>query len=261
MSSKINLEKIAISLDKVSKVYTTRNGNVEAITDISFDVRRGEFYTIIGPSGCGKSTVLSMIAGLSFPSTGSILVDGNKVERPTPQHIAVAFQDPGLLPWRNVLKNVELGLETRNDLSKSERVDTARKYIDLVGLSGFEEKYPHQLSGGMKQRVAIARCLSLDTDIMLLDEPFGALDEQTRLIMGEELLKILTLTSKTVLLVTHSIQEAVNLSDRILVMSPRPGKIKKVVELKLDRPRKITSVEFVGYMDELWNLIRRSSIT
>ncbi len=252
------MERIAISLDKVSKVYRTRNGDVEAIADLSFDVNRGEFFTIIGPSGCGKSTALSMIAGLSFPSTGSVFVDGNNVEGPVPQHIAVAFQDPGLLPWRSVLKNVELGLEARNDISKSARLDIATKYIDLVGLSGFENKYPHQLSGGMKQRVAIARCLSLDTDILLLDEPFGALDEQTRLIMGEELLKILALTSKTVLLVTHSIQEAVNLSDRILVMSPRPGKIKKVVELKLDRPRKVTSVEFVNYMDELWNLIRSS---
>lgn len=159
------------------------------------------------------------------------------------------------------MKNVELGLEARTELSKSRREDIAKKYLDLVGLTGFEEKYPHQLSGGMKQRVAIARCLSLDTDTLLLDEPFGALDEQTRLIMGEELLKILSVTSKTVLLVTHSIQEAVNLSDRILVMSPRPGKIKKIVELKMERPRKITSPEFVGYMDELWNLIRRPSIT
>lgn len=254
-------EKNAINLVGVSKFYRTRDGGVDAVTDITFDVKRGEFFTIIGPSGCGKSTILSMIAGLSARSSGMIMVDGNPVKGPLPQHIAVAFQDPGLLPWRTVLKNVELGLEARAELSKSKREDIAKKYLDLVGLTGFEEKYPHQLSGGMKQRVAIARCLSLDTDTLLLDEPFGALDEQTRLIMGEELLKILSVTSKTVLLVTHSIQEAVNLSDRILVMSPRPGKIKKIVELKMERPRKITSPEFVGYMDELWNLIRRPSIT
>lgn len=254
-------EKKAIELVSVSKSYHTRDGRIDAVSDITFNIERGEFFTIIGPSGCGKSTVLSMIAGLSAQSSGTITVDGKPVKGPSPEHIAVAFQDPGLLPWRSVLKNVELGLETRSEISKGKREDIAKKYLELVGLAGFEEKYPHQLSGGMKQRVAIARCLSLDTDILLLDEPFGALDEQTRLIMGEELLKILTVASKTVLLVTHSIQEAVNLSDRVLVMSPRPGKIKRIVELEMERPRKITSPEFVAYMDELWSLIRRSSIT
>lgn len=253
-------EKV-IEVVGVSKTYRTRDGGVDAVSDVTFDVKKGEFFTIIGPSGCGKSTVLSMIAGLSTQSAGAITVEGSIVTGPLPKRMTVAFQDPGLLPWRSVLKNVELGLEARSEISKSKREGIARKYIDLVGLNGFEEKYPHQLSGGMRQRVAIARCLALDTDILLLDEPFGALDEQTRLIMGEELLKILSVTSKTVLLVTHSIQEAVNLSDRILVMSPRPGKIKRIVELKLERPRKMASSEFVGYMEELWNLIRRPSIT
>ncbi|MDG6995674.1 MAG: ABC transporter ATP-binding protein [Nitrososphaerota archaeon] len=250
------MAETAISVNDVSKVYKTKNGSVEAISGISFDVKRGEFLTIIGPSGCGKSTMLSMIAGLSFPTSGNIEVDGKQVTGPLPDNIAIAFQEPGLLPWRTVLKNVELGLETRNSIPKKQRSEIAKKYTDLVGLCGFEAKYPHQLSGGMKQRVAIARCLSLNADILLLDEPFGALDEQTRLSMGEELLKILSVTSKTVLLITHSIQEAVNLSDRVLVMSRRPGRVIENIKIELDRPRKMASIGFVKYMDEFWGLIR-----
>jgi ABC-type nitrate/sulfonate/bicarbonate transport system ATPase subunit len=242
-----------IKVKNVNKTFATSDGSVEAVVDVSFEVQKGEFFTIIGPSGCGKSTVLSMIAGLIRPSSGTIEVDGNKVEGPNPRTIGLAFQDPSLLPWRTVHKNVELGLEARG-VPKNERAKTSHKYIELVGLAGFEKRYPHQLSGGMKQRVAIARSLSLDTDVLLLDEPFGALDEQTRVLMGEELLRILSVTSKTVVLVTHSIQEAVNLSDRVVVMSKRPGHILEEVRIDVPRPRKLAMT--VDYVDKLWRLIR-----
>ncbi|MCL5066789.1 MAG: ABC transporter ATP-binding protein [Thaumarchaeota archaeon] len=242
-----------IEVDKVSKQYQSRNSTVEAIAQVSFDVKRDEFFTIIGPSGCGKSTLLAMMAGLASPSSGTIRIEGNEVKGPMPENIAVAFQEPGLLPWRSVQKNVELGLEARK-LPKDRRNEISKKYIELVGLLGFQDSYPHQLSGGMKQRAAIARCLSMDTPILLLDEPFGALDEQTRILMGEELIKIFELTSKTVVLVTHSLQEAANLSDRVVVMSKRPGKIKAEIKIDLPRPRK--PIETVEYVNQLWDLIR-----
>lgn len=251
-----NSSEAVIRVDEVNKTFTTSDGSIEAVTNVSFTVRKNEFFTIIGPSGCGKSTILSMIAGLVAPSSGTIEVDGNKVEGPNPRMIGLAFQDPSLLPWRTVQKNVELGLETRG-IPKSERRKTAHKYIELVGLVGFENMYPHQLSGGMKQRVAIARSLSLDTDVLLLDEPFGALDEQTRVLMGEELIRILSVTSKTVVLVTHSIQEAVNLSDRIVVMSKRPGRIIEEVKIDIPRPRLLANT--VSYVDKLWGLIRSTT--
>lgn len=245
-----------IDVEKVSKTYQTSTGKVEAITEISFHVKPNEFVSIIGPSGCGKSSLLSMIAGLLFPTSGVISVNGARVNGPVPSAIAIAFQEAALLPWRTVLRNVTLGLEAQNGISRNKMVEAARKYIDLVGLSGFEDKYPHQLSGGMKQRVAIARSLSLGTDILLLDEPFGALDEQTRLVMGDELLRILANTPKTVILVTHSIQEAVNLSDRVIVMSHRPGKIVQEIDIELPKPRKPS--ESVKYVEQLWQLIRSS---
>ena len=245
-----------IDVEKASKTYQTSTGNVEAITEISFHVKPNEFVSIIGPSGCGKSSLLSMIAGLLFPSSGMISVNGAHVNGPMPDAVAIAFQEAALLPWRTVLRNVTLGLEVRDGISRNKMLETAEKYIDLVGLSGFEDKYPHHLSGGMKQRVAIARCLSLGTDILLLDEPFGALDEQTRLVMGDELLRILAATPKTVILVTHSIQEAVNLSDRVLVMSRRPGKIVQEIDIELPKPRKPS--ETAKYVEQLWQLIRSS---
>ena len=247
-----------IEVNEVSKQYQSRNGTVEAVAKASFDVKRQEFFTIIGPSGCGKSTLLAMIAGLASPSSGTIKVEQSEVKGPMPENIAVAFQEPGLLPWRSVQKNVELGLEARK-IPKEKRNEISRKYIELVGLLGFENSYPHQLSGGMKQRAAIARCLSMDTPILLLDEPFGALDEQTRLLLGEELIKIFELTSKTVVLVTHSLQEAANLSDRVVVMSKRPGKIKAEIKIDIPRPRK--PVETVEYVNELWDLIREKPST
>ena len=247
-----------IEVNEVSKQYQSRNSTVEAVAKASFDVKRQEFFTIIGPSGCGKSTLLAMIAGLASPSSGTIKVEQSEVKGPMPENIAVAFQEPGLLPWRSVQKNVELGLEARK-IPKEKRNEISRKYIELVGLLGFENSYPHQLSGGMKQRAAIARCLSMDTPILLLDEPFGALDEQTRLLLGEELIKIFELTSKTVVLVTHSLQEAANLSDRVVVMSKRPGKIKAEIKIDIPRPRK--PVETVEYVNQLWDLIREKPST
>ncbi len=252
------MSDVVIEIDEVTKQYQSRNSTVEAVAKASFDVKRQEFFTIIGPSGCGKSTLLSMIAGLASPSSGTIRVEGNEVKGPMPENIAVAFQEPGLLPWRNVQNNVELGLEARK-VPKEKRKEISKKYIELVGLLGFENSYPHQLSGGMKQRAAIARCLSMDTHILLLDEPFGALDEQTRLLLGEELIKIFELTSKTVVLVTHSLQEAANLSDRVVVMSKRPGKIKAEIKIGIPRPRK--PVETVEYVNQLWELIREKPST
>lgn len=252
------MSEAIIEVKEVSKQYQSRNSTVEAVAKASFDVKRREFFTIIGPSGCGKSTLLAMIAGLASPSSGTIKVEKNEVKGPMPENIAVAFQEPGLLPWRSVQKNVELGLEARK-FPKEKRGEISRKYIELVGLLGFENSYPHQLSGGMKQRAAIARCLSMDTPILLLDEPFGALDEQTRLLLGEELIKIFELTSKTVVLVTHSLQEAANLSDRVVVMSKRPGKIKAEIKIDIPRPRK--PVETVEYVNQLWELIREKPST
>ncbi len=248
-----------IVADRISKRYVTRSGTVEALRDVSLTVGECEFCTIIGPSGCGKSTFLAMVGGLTAPDEGRVVVDGAPVTGPDPRRVATVFQDPGLFPWRTALENVEFGLELAG-MPRTERRRIARDLLGPLGLRPFAEKYPRELSGGMRQRVAIARALALDTKIVLMDEPFGALDEQTRVLMGEWLLEIWRRTRKTVIFVTHSLQEAVSLSTRVAVMTARPGRIKMVLDLPMEHPRAIESPEIVALRARLWGEIREESM-
>ncbi len=227
----------AVTVSNVSMIYTTLRGQqVVALDDVSLDVHRGEFLSLIGPSGCGKSTLLYTMGGLRKQTSGEIQVGGELVTGPRPNQIGFVFQDYTLFPWRTILNNVEVGLEFRGT-PKQERRERAREALALVGLSRFERSYPSELSGGMQQRVAIARALALDPEILLMDEPFGALDEQTRTELGMEIAAILERTGKTIIFVTHSLGESVFLSDRVVVMSARPGKIKSIVTVQEPRPR------------------------
>lgn len=221
--------------------------------EINLTIDDGEFVCIVGPSGCGKSTTLLCVAGLETPSAGQVLVDGKPVLGPGPD-LGVVFQEYALFDWRTVLKNVEYGLEVRG-LPRGERTRRAREKLELVRLQGFENHRPHQLSGGMKQRVAIARALVMDPKVLLLDEPFGALDAITRKRLQIELLRIWNATRKTVLFVTHSIREAVFLADRIVVLSPRPGRIKATVQVPLPRPRDVGTPGFAALEKDLESLI------
>lgn len=223
------------------KRYVTNEAEVLALLDINLDIRDGEFVSLLGPSGCGKSTLLKIAAGLLNASQGSIEIDGAVVTAPGPER-AVVFQDYALFPWMTVEDNVEFGLEARGVPSVKRR-QTSAELLRVVGLQDFAKRYPHHLSGGMKQRVSIARALAVEPQILLMDEPFGALDAQTRSGMQEELLRIWKVYRKTVIFVTHSIEEAIYLSDRIAVMTARPGRIKAVVEVKDDRPRDMTTPE------------------
>ena len=224
-----------------------------ALEDISIEVKPAEFLCIIGPSGCGKTTLLRMVAGLDHPSSGEIILDGKEVKGPSPDR-GMVFQEFSLFPWRTVLKNVEFGLEIKGVGDKA-RGEIAEKYIELVGLQGFENHYPYELSGGMKQRVAIARALATEPSILLMDEPFGSVDAQTRNILQEELLEIWKRTKKTVLFVTHSVDEAVYLADRVAVMSARPGCLIKCLDIDIPRPRKRTSVEVNEFREKLLMLL------
>jgi NitT/TauT family transport system ATP-binding protein len=220
----------AVSVRGVSMIYP---GPVHALKDIDLDFPAGELTSLLGPSGCGKTTLLKIIAGLLKPAAGSVLVNGKKVEGPGPER-AFVFQDFALLPWATVIRNVAFGLELRG-VPTSEREAVAEKYIGEVGLRGFEQKYPHELSGGMRQRVGLARALSVRADVLLMDEPFSAVDEQTRRKFQEDLLQLVAVEKRTFLFVTHSIEEAVYLSDRIVLLSPRPGKVWKIIEPEMSR--------------------------
>lgn len=239
-------------------VYTLRNGRtVEALSSVDLDVRKGEFVSLIGPSGCGKSTLLHIMGGMKQATDGVVRVAGRTVDGPMPEAISFVFQDYTLFPWRTVLANVEFALQLRGVKSK-ERKETALHYLDLVGLASFANVHPSQLSGGMKQRVAIARALTTEPELLLMDEPFGALDEQTRMILGEELARILESTGVTIVFVTHSLSEAVYLADRVVVMSSRPGRIKTVMDVPESRPRKsdfMTSDLFTKLRNELFELL------
>jgi NitT/TauT family transport system ATP-binding protein len=248
-----------IEVRDLSKRWATRDGGVAALDRISLGVAPQEFVTVLGPSGCGKSTLLSIIGGLVLPDTGEVRVAGAPLRGPDPRKVAMVFQDPGLFPWRTALENVEFGLELQG-VPAAQRRETARGLLEPVGLRGFEGRYPRELSGGMKQRVAIARALALDSPILLMDEPFGALDEQTRLLMGEWLLGIWAKTRKTVVFVTHSLQEAIMLSQRILLMTARPGRIKATFEVALPAPRDLTGAEAVALRARLWEAIREESL-
>jgi NitT/TauT family transport system ATP-binding protein len=247
-----------IVLESVSKGYPTAEGSVLAVNSVSLTVRRREFLTLLGPSGCGKSTLLAMIGGLAAADAGRILIDGEPVVGPSPRRVALVFQDAGLFPWRTALDNVGFGLELQG-VAADRRREIALGLLETMGLRGFEGRYPRQLSGGMRQRVAIARALALDTPVLLMDEPFGALDEQTRLLMGEWLVGIRRRTAKTVVFVTHSLQEAIALSDRIVVMTARPGRIKDVVEVPLPFPRELDAPDAVDLRAKLWEDVREES--
>jgi NitT/TauT family transport system ATP-binding protein len=238
------------------KHFRKGNSVVEALRDVSIGVRDGEFVSLVGASGCGKTTFLRLIDGLIAPSSGSVAIDGQTVSQPGDK-IAFVFQQDGLLPWRNVLQNTVFGAEIQHKKRRVRR-QRAREFLTLVGLSGFDTSYPHELSGGMRQRVNLARALTVGADLLLMDEPFAALDAQTRIIMQDELMRICQETSKTVLLVTHQIDEAVYLSDRVLVFTARPGRLKEEVVIDLPRPRKLAvkfTSEFARHCNHIWQLI------
>ena len=250
-----------IVIEGVSHCYRPPSGRpVLALEDVSLDVRGREFVALLGPSGCGKSTLLYLIGGFLPTETGRILIEGKPIGAPGPDR-GIVFQHFALFPWKTVRGNVLYGLE-RMGLAREERERRAQSFIDLVGLSGFEDSYPSQLSGGMRQRTAIARTLAFDPKILLMDEPFGALDAQTRSLMQAELLRILARTPKTVIFVTHDVQEAVYLADRVAVMSARPGRIKALVDTKFDKndPDIFKTKRFVETVDEIWNLVRIEAI-
>ena len=248
-----------IRIESVAKRYPTGSGSVEALAEVSLTVRRGEFCTLIGPSGCGKSTLLAMVGGLVAPDRGRVLIDGQPVTGPDPRRVAMVFQDPGLFPWRTAVENVEFGLEVQG-VERRRRRRVATELLGPLGLRGFADRYPRELSGGMRQRVAIGRALAVDAEILLMDEPFGALDEQTRLLMGEWLLDIWRRTSKTILFVTHSLHEALALSGRVAVMTARPGRIKAILDLPQPYPRAMESAELVTLRAKLWSEIRDESL-
>jgi len=246
-----------IVIEGVSHTYRPPRGRpVLALDDVSLEVRPREFVALLGPSGCGKSTLLYLIGGFLPVERGRIFVDGGPVTAPGPDR-GIVFQHFALFPWKTVRANVLYGLE-RAGLPRAEREARAQSFIDLVGLSGFEDAYPSQLSGGMKQRAAIARTLAVDPKILLMDEPFGALDAQTRSLMQAELIAIWQRTPKTVIFVTHDVQEAVYLSDRVAVMSARPGRIKAIIDTRFDKsdPHCFKAKAFVDKVDEIWDLVR-----
>jgi NitT/TauT family transport system ATP-binding protein len=250
-----------LEIRDVGKIYKTKAGETTALEKTSFTVADGEFVTILGPSGCGKSTILRIVAGLEESNSGQVLLDGKEINGPGPDR-GMVFQSYTLFPWLNVKDNITFGLKL-NGVSQKERDDLARHYLQLIGLEGFEKHYPIQLSGGMKQRVAIARALANDPKILLMDEPFGALDAQTRTIMQEVLLKAWEDSKKTILFITHDVDESIFLADSVYVMTARPGRLKKKIPITLDRPREFSmksTPEFGHYKDELLSLIREESL-
>jgi NitT/TauT family transport system ATP-binding protein len=252
---------VQVVLERVSKTYADRRGHdVPALADVSLTVAAQQFVALLGPSGCGKSTLLNIVAGLLEPTSGAAYFEGEPATPPgfIRPVTAMVFQEFALFPWRTAQKNVELGLEALG-VAPAERAREARRFIELTGLSGFEAKYPHQLSGGMRQRVGIARALAVDPAVLLMDEPFSALDAQTRQLMQEELLAIWERTRKTILYVTHNIHEAVYMADRVVVLSRRPGRILADIPIELTRPRTETMMgepAFVRAAERIWGLIK-----
>jgi len=241
-----------LQVEKLCKSF----GDLEAVQNIDASVERGEFIAVVGPSGCGKTTFLRMVAGLEAPTSGSITIDGQRLSGPGSNR-GFVFQNDSLLPWRTVLSNAMIGPEVAGKVGPVEKKRTL-DLLKLVGLGGFENYYPRQLSGGMRQRVNLARALAIDPDVLLMDEPFAALDAQTREIMQTELLRIWEQGRKTVLFVTHQIDEAVFLSDRVLVFARRPGRLQESVKIDLPRPRALglkCDPAFVAYVDHIWKLI------
>lgn len=250
-----------VSVSRLGHAYPSRDGPVEALAGISLTVGRGRFVVIVGPSGCGKSSRLMMMAGLRAQSTGTITCAGAPMTGPDPRRVGVVFQEANLFPWLTAIENVAFPLTLRG-MKRPEREARARAMLSLVGLGDAAGRYPHELSGGMKQRVSIARGLVQDPEVLLMDEPFAALDEQTRMMMGEELLGIWSETGKTVVFVTHSLTEAVYLADEVLVMSARPGRIIDRVAVALPRPRTyemMAAAAFGEMRDRIWQQIRASA--
>jgi NitT/TauT family transport system ATP-binding protein len=248
-----------ISVRNITKTFPLRTAptRIAAIDAVSFDVRAGEFFVLVGPSGCGKSTLLDLIAGLTEPASGEILLDGKAVHGPGLDR-GVVFQQYALFPWRTAQSNVEFGLEVKG-ISRRRRAERAREVLELVGLGGFADRYPHELSGGMKQRVAIARSLAYEPDVLLMDEPYAALDAQTRESLQDELLAIWKRTGTTIVFITHSIDEAVYLGERVAVMTSRPGRIKATVDVQLDAPAPgedpRSTAQFTAKRREIWQLL------
>ena len=242
-----------IQLNNVAKIFYTKGGKVEALRDVNMEIGENQFVSIVGPSGCGKTTILKIIAGLTEPTTGEVYVRGQKVVNII-QNVGMVFQSPVLLKWRTVLKNIMLPIEIKK-LSEKEYLEKAHNLIELAGLKGFEDKYPNELSGGMQQRVSICRALITDPDILLMDEPFGALDALTREQLNRELINIWQYKKKTVVFVTHSVNEAVYLSDKIFVMSPRPGTIIEEINVDLPRPRIRSDPKFIALVEKILKLL------
>lgn len=249
---------IKLKIENVYKEYNTRNGKTIALNGVNLDIKENEFICVVGPSGCGKSTLLNAIAGLHEPTSGTIYLDGKPIKG-TGVERGVVFQQYALFPWRTVLKNVMYGLEIQK-VPKDKAEAIARKYIKSVGLEGFENSYPKELSGGMKQRVAIARAYAVNPEVLLLDEPFGALDAQTRVQLQQELLTTWEQDKKTCFFITHDVDEAVILAQRVIIMSARPGRIKKIVDIDIPYPRTQdikTTPRFVELKNEIWNEVYR----
>jgi len=242
-----------IQISNVHKIFSSGGREVVALNAINIDIKPGEFICLLGPSGCGKSTLLNAVAGFSLPTTGSILVDGKPVLAPGPDR-GMVFQEYALFPWMTVADNVAFGLEIKK-MPKAQIREKVGSLLEMLNLQDFRDRYPKDLSGGMRQRVAIARVLALDSPIMLMDEPFGALDSLTRRNLQDELLRIWTEFKKTIIFVTHSIEESIYLADRILVMTYRPGTIKRDVRVTMPRPRDPSSVEFNNLKKELSQLV------
>jgi NitT/TauT family transport system ATP-binding protein len=247
-----------VAIRGVSQRFGADGAAVTALESIDHEIPDGQFASVVGPSGCGKSTLLSLVAGLRRPSSGTVLCDGEPMTAPMPRKVGMIFQEANLLPWLSAVDNVAFPLKLRR-VAKAERLAAARRMLELTGLAGFEHRLPHQLSGGMKQRVSIARGLVQNPAVLLMDEPFASLDEQTRMVLGDELLRIWSETRKTVLFVTHSLNEAVYLADRVIVLSARPGRVVDDVAVDLPRPRSfaMTTGERFGILkDRIWQHIK-----
>jgi NitT/TauT family transport system ATP-binding protein len=245
-----------IEIKGLKKVYP---GGVKALGNIDLKIPPGELTTLLGPSGCGKTTLLKIIAGLLDKTEGEVLIKGERIKGPGPER-AFVFQDFALMPWATVIRNVAFGLELRG-VPKKERYEIARRYIDEVGLTGFDKAYPHELSGGMRQRVGLARALAVDAEILLMDEPFASVDEQTRRKFQEDLLNLLKIEKKTVVFVTHSIEEAVYVSDQVVLLSPRPSKVMRIVDTRLDGVENVEDIrrdrKYLDVVEELWQILKQ----
>ncbi|HCC02811.1 MAG TPA: nitrate/sulfonate/bicarbonate ABC transporter ATP-binding protein [Ruminococcaceae bacterium] len=237
---------MSLDIKNVGMVYETESGHIQALDQVNLQIRDGEFICVVGPSGCGKSTLLNIIAGLEHATDGEVLLDGQRITAPGPDR-AVMFQEAALYPWMRAVENVEFGMKAAG-VPPQERHQRAMKYLDLVRLKSFAQAYPHELSGGMRQRVALARALTLDSKVLLMDEPFAALDSQTRNILQLELQHIWMETKKTIFFVTHNVEEAVMLADRVIVFSAHPGHVKKVIKIELARPRQRGSIDLTFYV-------------